>query len=297
MDTDALDPVIHAPARLRIVATLAALPDTDTLSFTRLQDMLDLTPGNLITHLRKLEDAGYLTSETTGNGRASRTQVALTRQGRAALDSYTATLRDLLDGLRTTNTPHSPGHFVALAGRASLAAPASRPRWRPPCDARQRARHQTPELNEQQGSAIVPLWSGARHASWIGAQRASGVAGKRTPKRSTRSGTLARVHLERVAFAELAEDQPGLRCVTPPSSTSSAKNRSKPAGAMISRIRQGSSPAFQKVCHSPRGLKHEVAGTGLEYVVAEERAHAAFEHVAVFVFAQVAVQRRGECVC
>ena len=60
MGTDALDPVIHAPARLRIVATLAALPDGDSLSFTRLQDMLDLTPGNLITHLRKLEDAGYL---------------------------------------------------------------------------------------------------------------------------------------------------------------------------------------------------------------------------------------------
>ena len=73
MTADALDPVIHAPARLRIVATLAALPDGASLSFTRLQDMLDLTPGNLITHLRKLEDAGYLTSETTGNGRASRT--------------------------------------------------------------------------------------------------------------------------------------------------------------------------------------------------------------------------------
>jgi len=105
MDTDSLDPVIHAPARLRIVATLAALPESDTLSFTRLQDMLDLTPGNLITHLRKLEDAGYLTSETTGNGRASRTAIALTRQGRAALDSYAATLRDLLDGLPPANTP------------------------------------------------------------------------------------------------------------------------------------------------------------------------------------------------
>ncbi len=100
MGTDALDPVIHAPARLRIVATLAALPNGDTLSFTRLQDILDLTPGNLITHLRKLEDAGYLTSETTGNGRASRTSIALTRQGRAALDTYTDTLRDLLGGLK-----------------------------------------------------------------------------------------------------------------------------------------------------------------------------------------------------
>lgn len=81
MTADALDPVIHAPARLRIVATLAALPDGASLSFTRLQDMLDLTPGNLITHLRKLEDAGYLASETTGNGRASRTSIALTPRG------------------------------------------------------------------------------------------------------------------------------------------------------------------------------------------------------------------------
>ena len=99
MTDNVLDPVIHAPARLRIVATLAALPDEARLSFTRLQDMLDLTPGNLITHLRKLEDAGYLTSETTGNGRASRTSIALTRHGRAALDTYTDALRNLLGGL------------------------------------------------------------------------------------------------------------------------------------------------------------------------------------------------------
>ncbi len=99
MDADALDPVIHAPARLRIVVTLAALSDGDSLSFTRLQDMLKLTPGNLITHLRKLEDAGYLTSKTTGNGRASLTSITLSRKGRTALDTYTIALRDLLGGL------------------------------------------------------------------------------------------------------------------------------------------------------------------------------------------------------
>ena len=96
MTAQELDPLIHVPARLRIVATLAALPDGDTLSFTRLQDMIGLTPGNLITHLRKLEDAGYIDTEKTGNGVASRTSVALTRQGRTALDTYTAMLRDLL---------------------------------------------------------------------------------------------------------------------------------------------------------------------------------------------------------
>jgi len=99
MTTDELDPLIHVPARLRIVATLAALPDGDALSFTRLQEMIGLTPGNLLIHLRKLEEAGYLCSEKTGNGAASRTTVALTRQGRAALRSYTEALRDLPGGL------------------------------------------------------------------------------------------------------------------------------------------------------------------------------------------------------
>jgi DNA-binding MarR family transcriptional regulator len=99
MTVEELDPLIHVPARLRIMATLAALPDGDALSFTRLQDMIGLTPGNLITHLRKLEDAGYIDTEKTGNGAASRTSVALTGAGRAALESYSAALRGLLGRL------------------------------------------------------------------------------------------------------------------------------------------------------------------------------------------------------
>jgi DNA-binding transcriptional ArsR family regulator len=99
VSSDSLDPVIHAPARLRIMATLSALPAGDSISFTRLQDLLSLTAGNLITHLRRLQDAGYVTSDSTGNGRASRTSLALTEQGRAALDTYTETLRQLLGGL------------------------------------------------------------------------------------------------------------------------------------------------------------------------------------------------------
>ena len=87
------------PTRLKIVATLAALPEGDTLSFTRLQDMIGLTPGNLIIHLRKLEEAGYISSEKTRNGTVSITTIALTGTGRAALSAYTQTLRDLLGGL------------------------------------------------------------------------------------------------------------------------------------------------------------------------------------------------------
>ena len=109
MNDDALDPLIHVPTRLRIVATLAALPDGDTLSFTRLQDMIGLTPGNLIIHLRKLEEADYINSEKTRNGTVSITTVALTGTGRAALGAYTRALRDLLGGLDGNGRGAEPG--------------------------------------------------------------------------------------------------------------------------------------------------------------------------------------------
>jgi hypothetical protein len=63
---------------------------------------------------------------------------------------------------------------------------------------------------------------------------------------------------------------------------------------MISRIRHGSSPAFQNVCHWFARLEDEVAGPGLDHVVAEQRAHAALEHEAVLVLARVPVERRRE---
>jgi len=59
-----LDPVIHAPARLRIMVTLATLREGDAFTFSRLQDVIGLIPGNLITQLRTLEDAGYVQTES-----------------------------------------------------------------------------------------------------------------------------------------------------------------------------------------------------------------------------------------
>ncbi|MGN6679832.1 MAG: transcriptional regulator, partial [Streptosporangiaceae bacterium] len=74
----------------------------DALSFTRLQEMLGLTPGNLITHLRKLEDAGYVQSDKTGSGTSAQTTVILTREDRDALDHYTTVLRQLIDPARSS---------------------------------------------------------------------------------------------------------------------------------------------------------------------------------------------------
>lgn len=93
----ALDPVIHAQPRLRVVVTLAALAGDDRLTFPRLQELVEMTAGNLSTHLRKLEDAGYVRLTKTYRRRTPVTYVALTRPGRRAFEDYTAALRRLLD--------------------------------------------------------------------------------------------------------------------------------------------------------------------------------------------------------
>ena len=94
---------------MKIVATLAALPEGDGLSFTRLQDMLELTPGNLIIQLRKLEEAGYLASEKSRAGSTQKTTVTMTGKGRAALRAYTRALRNLLGGLDTETASDEAG--------------------------------------------------------------------------------------------------------------------------------------------------------------------------------------------
>ena len=121
MSTGALDPLIHNPERLRIVATLAALPDGDTPSFTRLQDMIGLPPGSPIIRYRELGHAGYVRTEMTGGGTAHAT-VALTRSGRAALDRYTATLRHLPRTAKPDHPAPAPGTRVGDADRDAAAA-------------------------------------------------------------------------------------------------------------------------------------------------------------------------------
>ena len=93
-----LDPVIHAQARLRVVATLGAMGRGDRMSFPRLQQLLDMTAGNLSTHLRKLEEAGYVNQSKTHEGRKPATYIELTPQGRRAFEVYTESLTELLRG-------------------------------------------------------------------------------------------------------------------------------------------------------------------------------------------------------
>ena len=95
---DHIDEVIHQPVRLRIMATLRALPAGERVEFTRLRSIVEATEGNLGAHLTVLEHAGYVDVEKDFVGRKPRTRIAMTRAGRRAFDGYVAYLRDLLNG-------------------------------------------------------------------------------------------------------------------------------------------------------------------------------------------------------
>ena len=93
---DRLDPVIHAPARLKIVTQLYVVEAADA---TFLVNQTGLTWGNLSTHLGKLEEGGYVAVEKEFRGKRPCTMVRLTESGRAAFREYRATMKALLDAM------------------------------------------------------------------------------------------------------------------------------------------------------------------------------------------------------
>lgn len=91
-----IDPVIHAPARLRLVAQLYVVDSADA---TFLVNATGLTWGNLATHLRKLEDHSYVTITKGYRGRKPHTVISLTDQGRDAFHTYRTTITAALEDL------------------------------------------------------------------------------------------------------------------------------------------------------------------------------------------------------
>lgn len=84
-DIGKLDDVIHGRVRLGVMAYLA---DAGAADFTELKTLLDVTQGNLSVHLRKLEEAGYVSIDKSFLDRKPLTRVRMTEQGRAAFAAY-----------------------------------------------------------------------------------------------------------------------------------------------------------------------------------------------------------------
>src|SRR5580658_2023886 len=96
-DIGRIDDVIHGRLRLGIMAYLAS---SEVADFNELKAALQATQGNLSIHLRKLEEAGYITIEKSFLARKPLTRARLTAAGRAAFSTYLDAISRLLDEQR-----------------------------------------------------------------------------------------------------------------------------------------------------------------------------------------------------
>lgn len=92
-DIERIDEVIHGRLRLGVMAYLSTAGSGD---FNELKAKLQATDGNLSAHLRKLEDAGYVTIEKTFVGKKPLTRVIITDPGRAAFVAYLDAMASLV---------------------------------------------------------------------------------------------------------------------------------------------------------------------------------------------------------
>lgn len=88
-----LDRVIHEKGRLAIMSMLAATPE---LSFTELRDALGMTDGNLTTHIKTLQQAGYLSVTKSYQKNRPLTTCSLTEPGRRAFGDYISLLDQIV---------------------------------------------------------------------------------------------------------------------------------------------------------------------------------------------------------
>jgi len=91
-----IDQIVHAPARLMVLTYLYVVESADYVFLMRLTG---LTWGNLSTHLRKLEEAGYIAIKKEFKGKKPHSVISLTRQGRTAFRNYKKSLQQVLDDL------------------------------------------------------------------------------------------------------------------------------------------------------------------------------------------------------
>lgn len=108
MAEDAFDELIHAPLRLRICSLLSPV---GSMAFSTLRDALGITDAHLSKQVRILTDAGYLVSTRTGSARRGDRRrtvwLALSPQGRRALEGHVRALRRMLPAEETTSS--APG--------------------------------------------------------------------------------------------------------------------------------------------------------------------------------------------
>lgn len=88
-----LDKLLEHRSRLGVCVMLA---DTDAMNFTNLKKLLKETDGNMGAHMRKLEDASYVTVKKEFENRKPVTWYSLSPEGRQALKAHLEALQSII---------------------------------------------------------------------------------------------------------------------------------------------------------------------------------------------------------
>ena len=79
--------------RLGIMSTLMA---NSTIEFNALKELLQVTDGNLASHLKALEKEKFIETKKTFIGRKPNTRYKATRAGRKAFEAHLAAIEQLI---------------------------------------------------------------------------------------------------------------------------------------------------------------------------------------------------------
>lgn len=88
-----LNKAFESRVRLGIMSTLAV---NDTLDFNSLKEYLDVTDGNLASHLKALEKEDFIEVEKSFIGRKPNTQYCMTKAGKSAFEAHITALENLI---------------------------------------------------------------------------------------------------------------------------------------------------------------------------------------------------------
>ena len=72
----------------------------EQISFNDLKEMLDVTDGNLASHLVNLEDNGYIKVHKGFIGRKTNTTYSITRAGEKAFRDHLTALENMIKGMK-----------------------------------------------------------------------------------------------------------------------------------------------------------------------------------------------------
>lgn len=90
---DTLNKAFESRIRLGIMSILIV---NDQVDFTMLKDLLDITDGNMASHISGLEKLGYLKVTKQFIGKKPNTSYAATESGKAAFTEHVKALEKLL---------------------------------------------------------------------------------------------------------------------------------------------------------------------------------------------------------